>query len=157
MCDGLALSNEMYFRVFTPLTGTLLAEREAEAGRVEIGLTTLDAQLAAIEQTGQRWFDSEVYRVRGELLLKLRQPDVAAAESAFMRAIEIARIQQTLTFELRAALSLAKLYKMTGRDQVASEVLIPALVGFNAGAEVPEIEEARRLLTMHSAISLATG
>jgi predicted RNA polymerase sigma factor len=51
--------------------------------------------LAAIEQTGQRWFDSEVYRVRGELLLKLRQPDVAAAESAFMRAIEIARSQQT--------------------------------------------------------------
>jgi hypothetical protein len=84
MCDGLALSNEMYFRVFAPLTGTLLAEREAEAGRVEIGLTTLDAQLAAIEQTGQRWFDSEVYRVRGELLLKLQQPDVAAAESAFM-------------------------------------------------------------------------
>jgi tetratricopeptide (TPR) repeat protein len=157
MCDGLALSNEMNFRVFAPLTGTLLAEREAEAGRVEIGLTTLDAQLAAIEQTGQRWFDSEVYRVRGELLLKLRQPDVAAAESAFMRAIEIARSQQTRTFELRAALSLAKLYKTTGRDQVASEVLIPALVGFNAGAEVPEIEEARRLLTMHSAISLATG
>jgi hypothetical protein len=122
-----------------------------EAGRVEIGLTTLDAQLAAIEQTGQRWFDSEVYRVRGELLLKLRQPDVAAAESAFMRAIEIARSQQTRTFELRAALSLAKLYKTTGRDQVASEVLIPALVGFNAGAEVPEVEEARRLLTMHSA------
>jgi tetratricopeptide (TPR) repeat protein len=151
MCDGLALSNEMYFRVFAPLTGTLLAEREAEAGRVEIGLTTLDAQLAAIEQTGQRWFDSEVYRVRGELLLKLRQPDVAAAESAFMRAIEIARSQQTRTFELRAALSLAKLYKTTGRDQVASEVLIPALVGFNAGAEVPEVEEARRLLTMHSA------
>ena len=74
-----------------------------------------------------------------------------------MRALEIARSQQTRMFELRAALSLAKLYKMTGRDQVASEVLIPALVGFNAGAEVPEIEEARRLLTMHSAISLATG
>jgi len=107
--------------------------------------------LAAIEQTGQRWFDSEVYRVRGELLLKLRQPDVAAAESAFMRAIEIARSQQTRTFELRAALSLAKLYKTTGLDQVASEVLIPALVGFNAGAEVPEVEEAPRLLTKHSA------
>src|ERR1700747_3543615 len=107
--------------------------------------------LAAIEQTGQRWFDSEVYRVRGELLLKLRRPDFAAAESAFMRAIEIARSQQTRTFELRAALSLAKLYKTTGLDQVASEVLIPALAGFNAGAEVPEVEEARRLLTMHSA------
>src|SRR6478736_5639100 len=132
---------------------TLLAEREAEAGRVEIGLTTLDAQLAAIEQTGQRWFDSEVYRVRGELLLKLQQPDVAAAESAFMRAIEIARGQQTRTFELRAALSLAKLYKATGRHQAASELLVPALLGFNPGPACPEVEEAQRLLCPHEPLA----
>jgi len=148
MRQGLALWNEMDYRLFAPLTGTLLAEREAEAGRIEVALATLDAQLAAIEQTGQHWFDAEVHRVRGELLLKLRRPDVAAAESALMRAIEIARGQQTRTFELRAALSLAKLYKTTGRDQLAGELLAPALVGFNAGAEVPEVEEAHRLLTM---------
>src|SRR6516165_730045 len=53
MRQGLALWNEMYYRLFAPLTGTLLAEREAEAGRVEVALATLDAQLAAIEQTGQ--------------------------------------------------------------------------------------------------------
>ena len=153
MREGLALWNEMHYRLFAPLTGTLLAEREAEAGRVEVGLATLDAQLAAIEQTGERWFDAEVHRVRGELLLKLRRPDVAAAESAFMRAIEIARSQQTRTFELRAALSLAKLYQTTGRDQVASELLVPALVGFNAGPEVPEVEEAQRLLTMHEPVA----
>ena len=144
MCEGLALSNEMYFRVFAPLTGTLLAEREAEAGRVEIGLATLDAQLAAIEQTGQRWFDSEVQRVRGELLLKLTPPDFAAAESAFMRAIEIARSQQTRTFELRAALSLAKLYQMTGRGRVASELLVPVLVCFKAGPQIPEARALSR-------------
>ena len=148
MREGLALWNEMDYRLFAPLTGTLLAEREAEAGRVEVGLATLNAQLAAIEQTGQHWFDAEVHRVRGELLLRLQRPDVAAAESALMRSIEIARGQQTRTFELRAALSLAKLYKMTGRDQVAGELLVPALVGFNAGPEVPEVEEAQRLLTM---------
>jgi dihydroxyacetone kinase len=68
-----------------------------------------------------------------------------------MRAIEIARSQQTRTFELRAALSLAKHHKTTGRDQVASEVLVPALAGFNAGPEVPEVEEAQRLLTMREA------
>src|SRR5215471_13812790 len=149
MREGLALWNEMHYRLFAPLTCTLLAEREAEAGRVEVGLATLDVQLAAIEQTGQRWFDAEVHRVRGELLLKLRRPDVAAAEGAFMRAIEIARGQRTRTFELRAALSLAKLYKMSGRNQLASELLVAALVGFNAGPEVPEVEEAQRLLTMH--------
>jgi predicted ATPase len=147
--EGLALWNEMHYRLFAPLTGTLLAECEAEAGRAEVGLATLDAQLAAIEQTGERWFDAEVHRVRGQLLLKQRRPDVAAAEAAFMRAIEIARSQQTRTFELRASLSLAKLYQTTGRDDVASELLVPALVGFNVGPEVPEVEEAQRLLTMH--------
>jgi predicted ATPase len=75
MREGLALWNEMHYRLFAPLTATLLAEREAEAGRVEVGLATLDTQLAAIEQTGERWFDAEVHRARGELLLKLRQPD----------------------------------------------------------------------------------
>jgi class 3 adenylate cyclase/predicted ATPase len=153
MREGLALWNEMHYRLFAPLTGTLLAECEAEAGRAEVGLATLDAQLAAIEQTGERWFDAEVHRVRGELLLKQRRPDVAAAEAAFMRAIEIARSQQTRIFELRASLSLAKLYQMTGRDQVASELLVPALVGFKAGPEVPEVEEAQQLLTMHEPVA----
>jgi predicted ATPase len=157
MREGLALWNDMYYRLFAPLTGTLLAEREAEAGRVEDGLATLDAQLAAIEETGQRWFDAEVHRVRGELLLKLRRPDVATAESAFMRAIEIARSKQTRTFELRAALSLAKLYDRTGRHRAASELLFPALVGFTAGPEVPEVEEARRLLAMQKPVAGATS
>ena len=121
MRKGLALWNEMDFRLFAPLTETLLAEREAEAGRVEAGLATLDAQLAAIEKTGQRWFHAEVHRVRGELLLKLPRADIAAAESAFRRAIEIARSQQTRTFELRASVSLAKLWRTSGQDQAARE------------------------------------
>jgi predicted ATPase len=146
MREGLGLWNEMDYRLFAPLTGTLLAEREAEAGRVEAGLATLDGQVVAIEETGQHWFDAEVHRARGELLLKLPRPDVAAAESAFMRAIHIARSQQTRTFELRAALSLAKFYRTTGRDQAASDLLGPALVGFEVGPEVPEVEEAQRLL-----------
>jgi class 3 adenylate cyclase/predicted ATPase len=149
MREGLALWNEMHYRLFAPLTGTLLAECEAAAGRAEVGLATLDAQLAAIEQTGERWFDAEMHRVRGELLLKQRRPDVVAAEAAFMRAIEIARSQQTRIFELRASLSLAKLYQTTGRDHIASELLVPALVGFNVGPDVPDVEEAQRLLTMH--------
>jgi class 3 adenylate cyclase/predicted ATPase len=157
MREGLALWNEMDYRLFAPLTATLLAEREAEAGRAEVGLATLDEQLAAVEQTGQRWFDAEMHRVRGELLLKLRRPDIAAAEAAFTSAIEIARNQQTRMFELRAALSLAKLYHTTGRDHVASELLTPALAGFNAGPEVPEVEEARRLLTMHQPVARLNG
>src|SRR5262249_6744906 len=104
MREALGLWNEMDFRLFASMTGTLLAEREAEAGRVEAGLATLDAQLTAIEQTGERWFHGEAHRARGELLLKLPKPDIAGAESAFITAIEIARSQQTRTFEVSAAL-----------------------------------------------------
>jgi predicted ATPase len=157
MREGLGLWDEMQYRLFAPLTGTLLAEREAEAGRVEAGLATLDRQVVATEETGQHWFDAEVHRVRGELLLKLPRPDVAAAESAFMRAIDIARSQQTRTFELRAALALAKFYRTTDRDQSASDLLGPALVGFDAGPEVPEVEEAQRLLRMHKPVVKRIG
>jgi predicted ATPase len=157
MREGLGLWNEVKYRLFAPLTGTLLAEREAEAGRVEAGLATLDGQVLGIEETGQHWFDAEMHRARGELLLKLTRADVAAAESAFMRAIDIARSQQTRTFELRAALSLAKLYQTTSRDQAANELLVPALVGFDAGPEIPEVEEAQRLLRMHEPVAKRTG
>jgi class 3 adenylate cyclase/predicted ATPase len=153
MREGLALWNEMHYSLFAPLNESLLAEREAEAGRVEVALATLDAQLAAIDQSGQRWLEAEVQRVRGELFLKLTPPDVAAAEAALMRAIEIARGQQTRTFELRAALSLAKLYKATGRHQAASELLVPALLGFNPGPACPEVEEAQRLLSPHEPLA----
>jgi predicted ATPase len=155
--EGIALYNTMDFRLFAPLTGALLAECEAEAGRVEVGLATLDAQLAADEQTGQRWFDAEVHRARGELLLKLQSPDVAGAESAFIRATEIARAQQTRAFELRAALSLAKLFRITGRDKAADELLVPALLSLNAGPHIPEVQEAKRLLTMREPAATAIG
>jgi predicted ATPase len=122
----------------------MVQKDQAQAGR-----------LASRRGRRQRWFDAEMHRVRGELLLQLRRPDLAAAESAFMRAIEIARGQQTRTFELRAALSLAKLYKTTGRYHITSELLVPALAGFNAGAEIPEVEEAHRLLTTLMAAHLS--
>jgi class 3 adenylate cyclase/predicted ATPase len=133
-------------RLFEPLFGTLLAEMEAQAGQTEAALATLDAQLAAAGQSGQRWFEAEMHRVRGDLLLKCHPPDAAAAEVAFMRAIEIARSQQTRTFELCAALSLAKLYQATSRGEAARELLAPAVVGFSEGPELPEVAEANRLL-----------
>jgi hypothetical protein len=77
--------------------------------------------------------------------MKLPRGDIAAAESAFIRAIEIARTQHTQTFELRAAQSLAQLRGTTAQN-LASEFLAPAFVGFNTGGDVPEIEEGQRRL-----------
>jgi class 3 adenylate cyclase/predicted ATPase len=146
MRDGLTMLAEMNVRHFGPLYGTLLAEIEAGTGDIEAGLTTLAAQFATITQTGERCFLAEMHRVHGELLLRRAPLDLPAASAAFMRAIEIARSQQTRIFELRAALSLAKLYQATGRRKAARELLAPTLIGLGERAELPEVEEAKGFL-----------
>jgi predicted ATPase len=146
MRQAMSAQRDMGNRLLEPLNGTLLAEMEAEAGQTEAALATLDAQLAAIEVSGQHWYEAEMHRGRGDLLLKRHPPDVTAAEVAFTRAIEIARGQQTRTFELRAALSPAKLYQATGWGEAARELVAPAVAGFTEGPELPEVERANRLL-----------
>jgi predicted ATPase len=146
MRAALALLREMDFRVERPLFGTLLAEAEAAAGELDAALATVEEQLAAIGQTGERWFAAEVHRVRGEILLKRDPANIAAAEEAFLAAIAVAQEQKAKSFELRAALSMAKLYQSTGRAADAAAVLTPAFAGFSPTPEFPEIEEARSLL-----------
>lgn len=97
------------------------------------------------QQTGEHWTDAELYRVRGSILLRRDPANIAPAEEAFLAAIAIARQQKARSFELRAAMALAKLYQSTGRDADAHAVLAPALEGFSPMAEFPEIEEAQNL------------
>jgi hypothetical protein len=78
---------------------------EAKTGRIDAGLATIAAQLETIEQTGERWFQSELYRLRGEFLLQRDPPDAAQAEAALVCAINIAHDQKARTFELRAAVA----------------------------------------------------
>ncbi len=87
-----------------------------------------------------------MHRVRGEILLRLDPANVAPAEEAFLTAIAVAKQQATRSFELRAALALAKLYRLTGRAANAHAVLAPALEGFSPTPEMPEIAEAQTLL-----------
>ena len=89
---------------------------------------------------------AELHRVRGEFLLRRDPSNVSAAEDAFNRALEIARSQQTKTFELRGALGLARLYITDGRAAAVSEVLASVLVDFDMGQDLHEIEEAEKLL-----------
>ena len=98
------------------------------------------------ERTGYRAFEAELHRARGEILLKRDPANPAPAEEAFLTAIAVAKQQGTRSFELRAALSLAKLYQSTGRPAEAHAVLAPALEGFAPTPEMPEIAEAQALL-----------
>ena len=131
---------------FTPFLTTALAEAEAQAGQAEPALATIDGVIGDSERNGQRWFAAETHRIRGEILLKRDPTNTAPAEEAFLTAIAVAQQQKARSFELRAALSLAKLYQSTGRAADAHAVLAPALEGFSPTPEFPEIEEAQALL-----------
>jgi predicted ATPase len=132
--------------LYTPLHAALLAEIEAEAGEIETALATIDAAIAERERTGQRWFDAEIHRTRGEILLKKCASNPTPAEEAFLTAIAIAQAQKARSFELRAALSLAKLYRATQRNADAHAVLGPALEGFAPTPAFLEIDVAQRFL-----------
>jgi len=127
---------------FQPLVRTALAEAEARNGEPEAALATLDQALEDFARTGQRWFDAEIHRMRGDILFEKDAANPDPAEEAFLTAIAIAQHQKTRSFELRAALSLAKLYRATGRGADALAVLDPALEGFAPTPEFPEIAEA---------------
>jgi class 3 adenylate cyclase/tetratricopeptide (TPR) repeat protein len=144
--EGWMRSREIDFRCYEPGVAMFVAEAEAKGGRVVEALATLDAQFETVDRTGERWLEAEAQRLRGELVLQHEPSNVVAAEAAFRRAIEIARAQKSRTFELRAALSFAKLYQQTNRHDAAAGFLSAALVGFNDGTEVPEVSKGRLLL-----------
>jgi predicted ATPase len=84
-----------------------------------------------VEAIGYRAFEAELYRVRGELIFRREPPDFGVAEQALQTVVAVARRQKTRSFELRAAISLAKLYQSTARPAQAHAVLTPALEGFS--------------------------
>ncbi len=106
----------------------------------------LDEALATADRLGYRAFEAELNRTRGEILLDCDPANPAPAEDALLTAIAVAKLQATRSFELRAALSLAKLYRATGRPADAHAVLAPALEGFSPTSEMSEIEAALELI-----------
>jgi predicted ATPase len=131
---------------FDGLIKIALSEAEAQANDLERAIATLDEALATVERTGYRAFEAELRRARGEVLLRCEPTDFATAEQALQAAVSVARQRGTRAFELRAALSLAKLYQSTARSVDAHAVLAPALEGFSPTPEMPEIAEAQALL-----------
>jgi predicted ATPase len=124
-----------------------LAEAEAAAGETDAALRRLDDALAELKRTEQRWYDAEMHRIRAEILLMRDPADTAAAEQALQTAIAVAERQRARSFELRAALALAKLYHAANRDDDAHAVLAPAVEGFPPTEHFPELAEAQALLS----------
>jgi predicted ATPase len=118
----------------------------AEANDADGTLTRIDEALALANETGEHWTDAPLHRIRAAILLKRDPSNPAPAEEAFLAAIAIAQAQKARSFELQAALALAKHYKSTARSAEAHAVLAPALEGFAPTPEMPEIAEAQGLM-----------
>ena len=146
MRRGVELLEEQNVLMFHGLVRIALSEAEAKAGDSARGLAILDEALATCDREGFRAFEAELHRARGEILLERDPASPAPAEEALLTAIAVAKQQGARSFELRAALSLAKLYQSAARPADAHAVLAPALKGFAPTPEMPEIAEALALL-----------
>jgi tetratricopeptide (TPR) repeat protein len=145
--EGLAQLRKQKNRLLIPFFLLLAAEVEAEVDGAQRSLSMIDAAVVEAAETGFHQYAAETHRMRGEILLKCDPADPAPAEEAFRAAIAVAKQQGARSFELRAALALAKLYQSTGRPADAHAVLAAALEGFSPTPEMPEIAVAQTLLS----------
>jgi predicted ATPase len=122
----------------------LLARACDIAGQVEDGLTALDEALQIAGRTGERWLDAELHWHKGGLLL--RQGHAEAAEELFRKALSITREQEAKFWELRTAVSLARLRRDQGRRAEARELLAPVYDWFTEGFGTPDLKDAKVLL-----------
>jgi predicted ATPase len=129
---------------WTPYFFALMAAACEVETLVEEALTLLDDALQIVERSEGRWLEAELHRRKGELLL--RQGHSEAAEELYRKALSIAREQEAKLWELRAAMSLARLGRDQGRRWEASDLLAPVYGWFTEGFDTPDLKEAKALL-----------
>jgi predicted ATPase len=143
--QGLALWQGIGIEAGQPYWLALLAETASRRGQLEEGLRGLAEAFALVNKNGERWWEAELYRLTGELLLRQRDPE-ARAEASFHHALHTARRQQAKSLELRAAMSLSRLWQQQGKRGEARELLAPIYGWFTEGFDTADLQEARALL-----------
>jgi class 3 adenylate cyclase/predicted ATPase len=144
--SGLAASEVLGSRMRHSYFLALLAEAYLCAGRHDESLATVDQTLRFVRESGERWWEPEVHRLRGEVLLARGGRHRTAAEQCFQHAIRIARKQTARSLELRAAMSLARLWREQGRRAEAYELLAPVYGWFTEGFATADLQDAKALL-----------
>jgi predicted ATPase len=123
-----------------------LAKAYAQLGKLDDALHTIGEVTTAVETNKERWCEPEVYRTAGEIALRSPEPDAAKAEAYFDRALAVARRQQAKSWELRAAMSMARLWRDQGKRDEARDLLAPVYGWFTEGFETLDLKEAKALL-----------
>jgi predicted ATPase len=144
--SGMAMYQSTGARVFLPLSLSYLAYAYAEQNKLDDAWRCLNEAMTGIDATKETWHEVEVNRIAGEIALRSPQRDAAKAQSYFERALAVARQQQAKSWELRAAMSLARLWRSQGKPQQARELLAPVYGWFTEGFDTLDLKEAKALL-----------
>jgi predicted ATPase len=130
-----------------PYPLSLLVEALYTGGQITAGLQVLEQVLTLVEQGAIRWWQPELYRLKGELLLHQQVADPAEAERALCQALELARQRQEKSLELRVVMSLSRLWQQQGKGGAARQVLAEMYGWFTEGFDTADLQEAKALLT----------
>jgi predicted ATPase len=132
--------------LWLPFHLPFLARAYGEGGQFDDAWRCIDEAIASVETTNERWAEVEVHRVAGEIALLSPERDVAKAEAYFERALAVARQQQAKSWELRAAMNLARLWRGQGKPQQARELLARIYGWFTEGFDTRDLKDAKTLL-----------
>jgi len=132
--------------VFVPWYVSHLARACAELGQFDDAWRHINEAFKAIETTGERWCESDIHRMAGDIAMLAPVPDVNKAETHFSRALDAARKQQAKSWELRAAASLARLWHDRGDRNKARDLLAPLYACFSDGLQTLDLKQAKALL-----------
>jgi predicted ATPase len=146
LCQGLAAYRATGAEAASTYYLALLAEVHAQRGQTAAGLSVVGEALALVNRNGERWWEAELLRLKGALLLQQTTPDTRQAEACFQQALDIARRQQAKSWELRAATSLGRLWQQQGKHAEAYELLAPIYGWFTEGFDTADLQEAKTLL-----------
>jgi class 3 adenylate cyclase/predicted ATPase len=132
--------------LWTPWFSSYLARAYAELGQFDDAWRSLGNAMTAVETTKERWCEADVHRIAGEIALMSPEHDAAKAEAYFERALAAARAQQAKSWELRASMSMARLWRDQGKRDKARELLAPIYGWFTEGFDTPDLKQAKALL-----------
>jgi predicted ATPase len=144
--SGIAACQSSGSILFVPWYVSHLARACAGLARFDEAWRHIDEAFAAIKQTGETWCESDVHRIAGEIALLAPEPDISKAEAHFERSLAVAREQQAKSWELRAAMSLARLWRDRGERSKARELLAGEYDWFREGFETLDLRQAKMLL-----------
>jgi predicted ATPase len=132
--------------MWMPLWLSYLTKAKAEIGQFDDARRCIGEAMAAVETAKERWCEAEVNRIAGEIELLSPEPDLAKAEACFERALAVAREQQAKSWELRAAISMARLWRDQGRRPQARNLLAPVYGWFSEGLDTCDLTQAKAML-----------